>query len=441
MSTQYSPVAVATQQPPTQLFTKAGGIVTAASQIIHQRKIYRLPSVLMRSGTSRGLFIHRHHLPKSQSEWGTILIGALGSRNNDPRQLEGVGGATSTTSKAVVVSKSYRPGIDVEYTFIQITVGQEKVDMTGNCGNMASGIAAFALEEGLITARPGQSELSVRIYNTNTRSVLVETIQVNDSGHFLEDGEYHISGVKGTGSSIKVSFLNPGGSMTGKVFPTGNRQDKIMVHERSGLPEQFMVKATLIDVSNPFIFVDSSSLPPDYHATGSDSDIALDIIESIRRQGAVQFGLASDVDSAGLKRGTPKIAVISKPLGPLPGFNTRPDISVLAYSMGKVHPSVQLTGAVCLGAAACLEGTVVSELMKSEIPLSSQELTPLGTDVSLKITSEKQDNIQNDRSIVIGHSSGTIDVDVEVTENDLVQSVTVFRTARRLFEGTILVPL
>jgi 2-methylaconitate cis-trans-isomerase PrpF len=119
----------------------------------------------MRSGTSRGLFVHRHNLPQSQSEWGPILIGAMGSRNNDPRQLEGVGGATSTTSKAVVVSKSSRPGIDVEYTFVQITVGQEKVDMTGNCGNMASGIAAFALEEGLVAAKRGQSEVS------NTRDV------------------------------------------------------------------------------------------------------------------------------------------------------------------------------------------------------------------------------------------------------------------------------
>jgi hypothetical protein len=159
MSTQCDPVVVATQQPVPQIFAKAVG-AAAVPSLIHQRKRFRLPSVLMRSGTSRGLFIHRHHLPSSQAEWGPILIGALGSRNNDPRQLEGVGGATSTTSKAVVVSKSYKPGIDVEYTFAQITVGQERVDMTGNCGNMASGIAAFALEEGLVTAKPGESEVN-----------------------------------------------------------------------------------------------------------------------------------------------------------------------------------------------------------------------------------------------------------------------------------------
>ncbi|QKX57563.1 uncharacterized protein TRUGW13939_04681 [Talaromyces rugulosus] len=431
MSTQCDPVAVATQQPVPQIFAKAVG-AAAVPSLIHQRKRFRLPSVLMRSGTSRGLFIHRHHLPPSQAEWGSILIGALGSRNDDPRQLEGVGGATSTTSKAVVVSKSYKPGIDVEYTFAQITVGQERVDMTGNCGNMASGIAAFALEEGLVTAKPGESEISVRIFNTNTRTVLVETIQVDIDGHFLEDGNYRISGVKGTGSSIKVSFLNPGGSMTGKTFPTENRQDDIMVHANS-LPAPFVVKATLIDVSNPFIFVDASSLPPDFHAAGPDADISLDIIEAIRRQGAVEYGLASDVQDAGLRRGTPKIALVSRLMASSMQTTKIPDISVLAYSMGKVHPSVQLTGAVCLGAAACLEGTVVSELMTENPKPSTKDI--------FELASQQNQRNKPGRSVVIGHNSGIIDVDVDVTADDEVRSVTVFRTARRLFEGTIIVPV
>lgn len=155
MPTKRSLIAV----PPTpHAFAKPKDLVVQNHET-GQRRRYRLPSVLMRSGTSRGLFLHRHHLPLSHSEWDAILISAMGSRNNDPRQLEGVGGATSTTSKAVVVSKSDKPGIDVEYTFFQITVGQEKVDMTGNCGNMASGVAAFALDEGLVTAVPGLSEV------------------------------------------------------------------------------------------------------------------------------------------------------------------------------------------------------------------------------------------------------------------------------------------
>jgi hypothetical protein len=157
MPTAYSPVSIETQKPrvPSQLLVKATGTALELSR----QKRYRLKSVLMRSGTSRGLFLHRHDLPPSPSDWDSVLIGAMGSRNNDPRQLEGVGGATSTTSKVVVVAKSDRPGIDVEYTFAQVTVGQEKVDMTGNCGNMASGVAAFALEEGLVVAAPGQMEV------------------------------------------------------------------------------------------------------------------------------------------------------------------------------------------------------------------------------------------------------------------------------------------
>lgn len=217
--------------------------------------------------------------------------------------------------------------------------------------------------------------------------------------------------------------------MTGKVFPTGNRQDDITVHSKS-LPAPFVVKATLIDVSNPFIFVDASSLPPDFHAAGPDADISLEIIEAIRRQGAVEFGLAANIQDAGLRRGTPKIALVSRPAV---SESKTADISVLAYSMGKVHPSVQLTGAVCLGAAACLEGTVASKLMVENSKLSAQDI--------FELASQQVQKTKTGRSVVIGHNSGTIDVDVDVTADDEVQSVTVFRTARRLFEGTIIVPV
>ena len=228
--------------------------------------------------------------------------------------------------------------------------------------------------------------------------------------------------------------------MTGKVFPTGRPCDEILVHTKS-LPQPFTVRATLIDVSNPFIFLDASTMPPAYFAAGLDSDISLEIIESIRCQGAVEYGLASDTETAGLRRGTPKIAVVSKPPALLLEPATAPDISVLAYSMGKVHPSVQLTGAVCLGAAACLRGTVVSELIAPTL-LSSLQVTPLSRkERSTRNMAQTQPEVQNHRRIVIGHSSGTIDVEVSISEDSQVQSVTVFRTARRLFEGTIIVPM
>jgi 2-methylaconitate cis-trans-isomerase PrpF len=146
--------------------------VIAPAPWVRKHKTVRLPSVLMRSGTSRGLFLHRRDLPASESEWAPILISAMGSRNGDGRQLEGVGGATSTTSKVVVVSQSDKPGIDVEYTFIQIAVGTEKVDMSGNCGNMASGIAAFALDEGLVHAQPGETEVGLNDFRAKKASWL-----------------------------------------------------------------------------------------------------------------------------------------------------------------------------------------------------------------------------------------------------------------------------
>jgi hypothetical protein len=129
---------------------------------------YRLPSVMMRSGTSKGLFLHRHHLPSSVSDWAPILLSAMGSRGNDLRQLDGVGGGTSTTSKVSVVSKSNRPGTDVDYTFVQVAVGKDTVDMTGNCGNMCAGVAAFALDEGLVEAELGQTEASPELPNLST---------------------------------------------------------------------------------------------------------------------------------------------------------------------------------------------------------------------------------------------------------------------------------
>lgn len=224
--------------------------------------------------------------------------------------------------------------------------------------------------------------------------------------------------------------------MTGKTFPTGNRQDELVIHtSNSGNPlnESFTVKATFIDVSNPFIFVDSSSLPPEYFAAGPDSETSLGLIEAIRREGSVKFGFATDIETAGLRKGTPKIAIVSTPVVSNLSIisSDLPDISVLAYSMGKVHPSVQLTGAVCLGAAAALEGTVVERLRLRR--------PRVGTFDRVKTPQEQSFDGNNGACILIGHNSGTIDVDVDVTKDGEVESVTVFRTARRVFEGTIFV--
>ena len=271
----------------------------------------------------------------------------------------------------------------------------------------------------------------------------METIQVDSDGKFLPDGDYRISGVAGSGSCVKVAFRNPAGSVTGKVSPTGNRQDEFLV-TGSRVVAPFTVRASLIDLSNPFIFVDSSTLPAVYHAAGAEAEPSLEIIEAIRRQGAVHFGMAPDPETAGLLRGTPKIALLSPshnssdcPKLSVSKKHRSPDISVLAYSMGKVHPSFQLTGAVCLGAAICLRGTVAADLSRRR---QSPPTSP-GRESDNVLAHDVSDGGGLSRKVVIAHRSGEMDVEVDIADDEQVRSVVVYRTARRLFEGSIIVSL
>ncbi|KAL1895931.1 hypothetical protein Sste5346_005030 [Sporothrix stenoceras] len=451
--------------PPAKT-AKTAADAQARAQHARARR-HRLPAVLMRAGTSRGLFLHRHDLPDDKAEWGPLLVSVMGSRLGDPRQLEGVGGATSTTSKVAVVGPSSRSGVDVEYTFVQVTVGAEVVDLTGNCGNMASGVAAFAVDEGLVEAPPGGSETTVSVYNTNTDVLLEETIAVDPlTGLFNPTGDYRISGVKGPGSLVKVKFVSPGGSMTGKTFPTGLRQQTIHVAVGDGVVEPFTVTASLVDVSNPFVFVDARTMPVVYDAAHPDSEISVTTIEAIRRHASVLFGFAANTTTAGLQRGTPKISLLS---AADPNTDSSSDIHVFSYSMGKAHPSFQLTGAVCLGAAVCLDGTVAADLLaekeKNETrrsssqrddnslpptpPLSSLSSSPKSDSASplaiaeaaeREITSSKAETASDGRKVIIQHRSGTLDVEVVIAANgEEAAGVTVYRTARRVFDGVIYV--
>ncbi|KAF8857392.1 DUF453-domain-containing protein [Acephala macrosclerotiorum] len=412
-----------------------------------------LPSVWMRAGTSKGLFIKRKHLPAEESEWPAILLAAMGSREGCPRQLDGVGGATSTTSKVAVISESERPGIDVDYTFIQIGVGSEAVDLSGNCGNILSGVGPFALDEGMVKVRPGQTEIDIRIFNTNTGRTIVETIQVDPDGKFQEEGTYTMAGVKGTASEIKVSFVDPAGSMTGRLFPTGHRQESLLITLPPSLSiPPFTIQTTLCDAANPFILIEHSSMPPSYHELSPTSPTSLLLIESIRCTGSVLMGLSPNISSAHLIRGTPKIAILSPTLTAIEGSSNAAlknpaDVSVVAYSMGKPHPSFQLTGAVCLSAAVAVRGTVAWELAKRrEVDgLMSLETSPEdGGDGSERGGDGKKGRVVG-RNVTIAHGSGEMSTVVEIWESEggevEVKSVSVSRTARRLFEGNVLFTL
>ncbi|KAH9215899.1 methylitaconate delta2-delta3-isomerase [Leptodontidium sp. 2 PMI_412] len=395
-----------------------------------------LPSVMMRCGTSKGLFLHRRDLPQDQSLWSNVLLSAMGSRDGDSRQLDGVGGATSTTSKVAIVSKSTRPGIDVDYTFAQVGVGSSKVDFSGNCGNICSGVGPFALDEGLVEPGNGQTEMDVRIFNTNTSREIVETIKIGPDGKFCEFGDYRIGGVKGTASEIEVAFINPAGSMTGKLLPTGLPQETLNASSTPGM-EPFTVNVSMVDAANPFVFVDASTMPKTWQSLDRNDPMALEIVEIIRRIAAVRMGLARDEASASQVRGTPKIAILSQAESRTHN-DTTPDIHVTSYSMGKMHPSFQLTGAVCLSAAISIPGTVVSDIAeRQDYP------TPPGTpDEGLEgVISVKSGGFE--KQVVIEHASGEITARVKTREDSMeglaVESVTVSRTARRLFEGNVLI--
>ncbi|KAM3485020.1 hypothetical protein MY8738_001703 [Beauveria namnaoensis] len=400
-------------------------------------RMHTLPCVLMRAGTSKGLFIHRNDLPTQEKDWSPHLISALGSRGCDARQIDGIGGGTSTTSKVAVVSPSTRPGIDVDFTFVQVAVGRESADFSGNCGNMVSGVGPFAVQEGLVRPAKGASVCQVKIYNTNTKRVIVETVEIDQDGQYREDGEYNIPGVSTSGSEIKVAFIDPSGSMTGKLFPTGQRQQELAMQARKHHDDGLKAKVTLIDAANPFVLIDATSISPLLQICSPEEQDNL--VESIRITGAVQMGLARDTATASKTRGTPKAILLYPPVFTRKGAA---DIRVLSYSMGKPHPSLQLTGAVGVAAALRSAGTVAEQLSRAPVlaggdaPLTPERTpSPAGIDDNVTLKRRASSEVR------IEHAEGVVWVEIRMETDDngkeRVGSCAVSRTARRLFEGKV----
>lgn len=276
-------------------------------------------------------------------------------------------------------------------------------------------------------------QIDISILNTNTNTVLVETIALDAYGSYEEEGDYRMAGVSGSGSEVKVAFLNPMGTMTGKLFPTGNREDIIAVREQSN-NTAFKVRATLVDAGNPFILVDASTLPIplDKVMLSQPDTLPLQVLNSIRCEGAVMMGLAPSTEQARLKPGTPKIAMILSPIEAAGLFPERmsddstPDIHVVSLSMGKLHPSLQLTGAVAISSALSVDGTVPYRLSRKNTYGSAPAISR---------------HSQTPSTVCIGHRSGSIKVAVNtrsILSETHIESCSVSRTARTLFEGQVL---
>lgn len=277
---------------------------------------------------------------------------------------------------------------------------------------------------------------------------MIETVEVDESGDFNEDGSYVMPGLQGiSGSEVKVAFMDPSGSMTGHLFPTGNPCDYLTVAPTEAWEENLSVRVTLLDVANPFVVVDATTLPPSLQGRTLDGPAYLSFVESIRREGAVLMGLADSTIAAAKVRGTPKIAFVW-PASP----DGTADITIRAFSMGKPHPSLQLTGAVCLGAGVCLPGTVphrqvsVAASKSQSLPTPARTPSPGSPGEKMQAEEVRAQALSHDATQVVRleHSSGLMEVEVvtrhfpgNVAQKVDVERCVVSRTARRLFEGKV----
>lgn len=360
----------------------------------------RLPAAYYRGGTSRAVMFQSKDLPADKSTWDSIFLGVLGSPDaQNGRQLDGLGGGISSLSKICVVGPSDHPDADIDYTFAAIGVRDSEVDYSGNCGNMSSAIGPFAVDSKLVNVEPDESQscVTVKIHNTNTGKIIHSTFPVI-KGEACAYGDFEIDGVAGKAAAVQLDFVNPAGAKTGKLLPTGNLVDEFDA-----------VQTTCVDVGNPTCFVEASAFDVAGDLTPDQIDghpTLLKALDSVRRQAAVKMGLADHLSR--VPGAIPKICMVSSASDT---STKRTDITVRALSVGQPHKAVPITVALSIAAAAKLPGSVVSRCT-ADTPVD-----PLG--------------------ITLAHASGTLTVQATFDDGGQLESATVFRTARRLMEGTI----
>jgi 2-methylaconitate cis-trans-isomerase PrpF len=369
--------------------------------------VRRLPFVLMRGGTSKCVVVEGSDLPADRMARDQILLRAFGSP--DARQIDGIGGATAATSKAIIIESDDRGSWDISYTFAQVGIDQACVDYAGNCGNCVAAVGPYAIESGRVAALAPTT--TVRIRNTNTDSTIVAEVPVED-GLPATRGEYTIPGVPGSGGPIKLWFDEPAGSVTGTLLPTGRVVDQLKLETQS-------VSATILDAGNLVVFVQASAVGASGRETAAqiNSNTALlERLEALRGAGAVLLGMAETAEEAKTRSpGVPKVAFVGRPDSAERPMDTVP-LHVRLLARGRAHQSFAITAGIATAAAARLPGSVVAQYRPGSA---------------------------DDTRVVIAHPAGTMafDTEIDTVEGDLVlRRVAAYRTARRLAEGNLLLP-
>lgn len=381
----------------------------------------KVPATYMRGGTSKGVFFNLTDLPQSAQQPGAardaLLLRVIGSPDPYGKQTDGMGGATSSTSKTVILSKSSKPDHDVDYLFGQVAIDKAFVDWSGNCGNLSAAVGAFALHADLVDRAkiPENGVVEVKIWQANISKTIITHIPVTN-GEVQETGDFELDGVTFPAAEIKVEFLDPADG-EGSMFPTGNLVDELDV------PGIGTLQATMINAGIPTIFVNADTI--NYTGTELQDDInnddkALAMFESLRAYGAVKMGLINDISEAATRQHTPKIAFVA----PAKSYTASSgkqvdandiDLVVRALSMGKLHHAMMGTAAVAIATAAAIPGTLVN-------------LAAGG--------GERE-------SVTFGHPSGTLKVGAEAKLVDGQWQATkaiMSRSARILMEGNVRVP-
>jgi probable AcnD-accessory protein PrpF len=385
----------------------------------------KIPATYMRGGTSKGVFFSLKDLPESAQVPGpardALLLRVIGSPDPYDKQIDGMGGATSSTSKTVILSKSSKADHDVDYLFGQVSIDKPFVDWSGNCGNLTAAVGSFAISNGLVDASriPHNGIAVVRVWQANISKTIIAHVPITN-GEVQETGDFELDGVTFPAAEVQVEFLDPAAEEEGgggSMFPTGNLVDDLEV------PGVGTFKATMINAGIPTIFVNAEDIG--YKGTELQGAIngdpkALLMFETIRAYGALRMGLISNIDEAAKRQHTPKVAFVAKPADYVSSSGKAVaagdvDLLVRALSMGKLHHAMMGTAAVAIGTAAAISGTLVN-------------LAAGGVERN---------------AVRFGHPSGTLRVGAEaslVNGEWTVNKAIMSRSARVLMEGYVRVP-